>query len=71
MEERFVRLPTAGMSWVALLTTAEAEGLSAVCRNVTMMPTSMASSVAFAVSGFVVAPSVGLAITVLLWRWWW
>ena len=56
---------------MALLTTTEAEGLSAICSNMTVAPTSMASTVTLAVSGFMVAPSVSLAIAVLLRRWWW
>ena len=56
---------------MALLTTTEAESLSAIHSNVTMMPTSMASMVALAVSGFMVTPSMSLAIAVLLRRQWW
>jgi hypothetical protein len=50
----------------------EAEGLLAIGGNVTMVPAGMASAVTFAVSGFMVAPSVGLAIAILFrrGRWW-
>ena len=53
---------------MALLTTMEAEGLLAIGGNVTMAPAGMASAVTFAVSGFMVAPSVGLAIAILFRR---
>ena len=56
---------------MALLTTAETESLSAISGNVAMAPTSVASSVTFAVGGFVVIPSVGFAIAILLRRGGW
>ena len=51
---------------MALLTTTEAESLSAICGNMTMT-----FVVALAVIGFMVAPSMGLTIVVLFRRWQW